>query len=38
MDLRQQAIERILSLGEEDLQKVIDWVAEYQEQHKNQQR
>ncbi len=36
MDLRQQVIERILSLGEEDLKKVIDWLEEYQEYHKSQ--
>ena len=36
MDLRQQAIEWILSLSEEDLQKVIDWLNNYREQHKNQ--
>lgn len=36
MDLRQQAIEWILSLSEEELQKVIDWLEDYQEQHKNQ--
>lgn len=36
MDLRQQVIERVLQLDEEKLQKVIDWLDNYREQHKNQ--
>ena len=30
MDLRQQAIERILALNEEDLSKVIDYLEAHQ--------
>ena len=31
MDLRQQVIERILTLNEEDLQKVIDFIKQHRE-------
>ena len=36
VDLRQQVIDRVLQLDEEKLQKVIDWLDNYREQHKNQ--